>query len=258
MSLYVESIGAGPNLVLLHGWAMHSGMWESILQPLAAHFRLHLVDLPGHGFSKAGLTRVQRGGLERMTEMVADILPGDCIVCGWSLGGQIAIELALQASTRVRKIALISTTPCFIRREDWQWGMEAGTLQLFLENLKRDYRNTMLRFLTLQVGRGGNDAAKVLLKLRKGLFERGEPDEFFLEAGIQVLLTSDLREKLRNITQPVLLLHGEKDIIAHPESARWMKKQLHCSELLMLPACGHAPFLSYPEEFAASIIRFAA
>jgi pimeloyl-[acyl-carrier protein] methyl ester esterase len=257
VSLYVESVGTGPNLVLLHGWAMHSGMWGPALQPLAKHFRLHLVDLPGHGFSKTEATEMRGCGLARMTEMIADILPTDCIVCGWSLGGQIAIELALQASYHVRKVVLISTTPCFTKREDWQWGIEAGMLQLFLENLKRDYRNTMLRFLTLQVG-GSDDTTRVLPELRKGLFERGEPDEASLEAGIQVLLTTDLREKLKNVTQPALLLHGGKDVITHPESAIWAKQQLHCSELLMLPSCGHAPFLSFPEEFAASIIRFAA
>lgn len=266
MSLYVESTGSGPDLVLLHGWAMHGGMWGSILRPLARHFRLHIVDLPGHGFSRerasactsglAGLAESQTDALARMVEMVAHILPPNCIICGWSLGGQIAIELALREPVRVQKIALISTTPCFIKREDWRWGMETTTLQLFSENLKRDYRTTMKRFLTLQVS-GGNDTATVLPKLRKSLFERAEPEETALEAGIKVLLTSDLRDKLRNVIQPALLLQGENDVITHPDAARWMKQQLRNSELLMLPACGHAPFLSYPDEFLASMVRFA-
>ena len=265
MRLYVESFGTGPDLVMLHGWAMHSGMWGAVLHPLERHFRLHLVDLPGHGFSRgpasactfgiAGLAGSQTDALAGMVEMVADILPPNCIVCGWSLGGQIAIELALREPARVQKIVLISTTPCFIKREDWQWGMEVATLQLFSENLKRDYRTTMKRFLTLQVS-GGNDTATVLAKLRKSLFERGEPEETALEAGIQVLLTSDLREKLRNVIQPALLLHGESDVITHPDAARWMKQQLSHSELLMLSGCGHAPFLSYPDEFVASMVRF--
>ena len=51
MSLHVEYEGAGPDLVLLHGWAMHSGIWRDVRERLARHFRLHLVDLPGHGRS---------------------------------------------------------------------------------------------------------------------------------------------------------------------------------------------------------------
>src|SRR6187455_2930899 len=112
MSLHVEITGTGPDLVLLHGWAMHGGIWSDVRARLAKRFRLHLVDLPGHGFSPA----CEPSTLERVVEMVADILPASCIVCGWSLGGQVAIELALREPLRVKKIALISTTPCFVKR----------------------------------------------------------------------------------------------------------------------------------------------
>ena len=50
--VHVESLGAGPPLVLLHGWAMHSGLWGSVPQQLAQRFRVHAVDLPGHGASE--------------------------------------------------------------------------------------------------------------------------------------------------------------------------------------------------------------
>ena len=118
MSLHVETFGAGPDLVMLHGWAMHSGIWSGVRERLAQHFRLHLVDFPGHGFSPV----CEPGTLEHLVELVADILPATCIVCGWSLGGQVAIELALRETVRVRKLALISTTPCFVKRKDWQCG----------------------------------------------------------------------------------------------------------------------------------------
>ncbi len=144
----------------------------------------------------------------------------------------MAIELALREPVRVRKLALISTTPCFVKRKNWQWGMEASTLQLFAQNLKRDYATTMKRFLTLQVN-GGSDSSSILSQLRKSLAERREPDEAALEAGLQILLTSDLREKLKYIQQPVLLLHGENDVITHPSAAKWMNGQLQESELII-------------------------
>src|SRR5688500_13874285 len=168
MSLHIESVGAGPDLVLLHGWAMHSGIWREVRSGLAQHFRLHLVDLPGHGFSPgfntADISGSHAGMLERTVEMIADILPANCIACGWSLGGQVAIELALRDAARIAKVALISTTPSFVKRKDggndshdspgqagWAWGMDATALQLFTRNLRRDCRTTLQRFLTLQV-----------------------------------------------------------------------------------------------------------
>ena len=51
MSVSVERFGQGPDLVLLHGWGMNGAVWHGIAQELAAHYRLHLVDLPGFGNS---------------------------------------------------------------------------------------------------------------------------------------------------------------------------------------------------------------
>jgi pimeloyl-[acyl-carrier protein] methyl ester esterase len=251
MSLHIETCGVGPDLVMLHGWAMHSGIWGDVRDRLARHFRLHLVDLPGHGFSSA----YRPATLEHMVEMVAHNLPASCIVCGWSLGGQVAIELALREPARIQKIALISTTPCFVTRIDWQCGTAAATLQLFMENLKRDYKATMNRFLTLAVSGGASDTASVLAQLRKNFFQRGAPHADALQAGLQILLTSDLRERLGNVTQQAVLLHGENDVITDPGVARWMNLRLQNSKLIMFPCCGHAPFLSYPDQFVAGMVQ---
>ena len=249
--LHIESTGHGPDLVLLHGWAMHSGIWRGVREQLAQQFRLHLVDLPGHGLSPA----CEPGTLEHMVEIVTEILPERCMVGGWSLGGQIAIELALREPARIEGLALISTTPCFAKREDWEWGMEHKLLLLFLENLKQDYTATIHRFLTLQMS-GDRNAATILSQLRKHFFQRAEPDPGTLQKGLKLLQDNDLRARLEAVKQPVLLLHGESDVITHPAAANWMHQQLPQSQLVMFPHCGHAPFLSYPDQFITCLNEF--
>ena len=229
---------------------MHSGIWSSVRDRLAQHFRLHLVDLPGHGSSPAHGS----GTLQSMVDKVAEILPVSCTVCGWSLGGQVAAGLALCVPERVNKLVLISATPCFVNRQDWRWGMETTMLQLFMENLRRDYATTLSRFLTLQVS-GGSDTKAMLAQLRANFFQGNEPDEAALQAGLQILLTTDLRTKIKSIQQPVILLHGENDVITNPAAAKWMNQQLQNSKLIMLPYCGHAPFLSHPDQFIAGITQ---
>ena len=261
MSLYVESFGerSSPNLVLLHGWAMHSGVWRSVRDGLAQKFYLHLVDLPGHGLSPVcawDTADWQAHPSVPVLDAIAEVLPSACTLCGWSLGGQLAIELALRQPIRIEKLVLISTAPCFVKREDWQLGMEASMLHLFGRNLMRDYASTMSRFLTLQVS-GGADATRTLSQLRRSLAERKEPDKAALEAGLKILLGGDLRHELKHIHQPVLLVHGEQDVITHPNAAKWMNEQFRRSELEMLAQCGHAPFLSCPEQFVSNIARFA-
>ncbi len=51
--LYSHTLGSGPDVVLLHGWGMHSGVWEDVVEGLLDHHRVTLLDLPGHGYSRA-------------------------------------------------------------------------------------------------------------------------------------------------------------------------------------------------------------
>lgn len=250
-SLHIETLGQGPDLVLLHGWAMHSGIWGSVRDLLAPQFRVHLVDLPGHGLSPAS----EPGTLDHLAGMVAEILPKRCMLGGWSLGGQVAMELALREPQQVEKLVLISTTPCFAWQDDWTFGMDRKLLQMFLENLKLNYATTITRFLTLQMS-GDRDAGKILSQLRKSFFQRAEPDPAALEKGLRILQHSDLRDRIAAITQPVLIVHGDNDVITHPAAADWMHRQLSQSRHVMFAHCGHAPFLSYPEQFVAHLNEF--
>ena len=102
---------------------------------------------------------------------------------------------------------------------------------------------------------GSSDTTAMLAQLRESFFQRDQPDEVALQTGLQILLTTDLRAKLGNVNQLSLLLHGENDVITDPGAARWMNQQLSNSELIMLPHCGHAPFLSYPDQFVASLVQ---
>ena len=242
--LFVQTEGCGPDLVMLHGWGMHGGIWDGVAPQLTRHFRVHRIDLPGHGFSHA----LPLHSLENLAAGIAAYVPAHSIVCGWSLGGQIALTLARHWPDQVNQLVLVATTPCFTRRTDWPWGMDAATLRLFKENLDRQYLQTLQRFLTLQV-RGGTDQTIVLAQLRERLLQRGQPAPQALQAGLQILLTSDLRTSLPHITQPVMLIHGENDVITPVNAAHWMQQQLPRAQFKPMVHCGHAPFLSYPDSF---------
>lgn len=253
--VYVETLGEGPDLVLLHGWAMHSGIWSSVRNQLAQHFRLHLMDLPGHGASPTPWIHGS-DTLNNMSEMIMDSLPECSIICGWSLGGQVAMKLALDIPERINKLILISTTPSFIQHEDWIWAMEEATLKLFIKNLNQDYTSTLNRFFTLQIS-GDINTLLLLRQLRKYVFREGMPDKNGLEIGMQILLTTDLRRSIKNINQPVTVVHGECDVIVPPNAARWLDENLQDSRLVMLPDCGHIPFLSHADQFLNSIFQAA-
>ena len=78
--MHINSIGQGPDLVLVHGWSMHSGVWQPLVDLLAEHFSCHLVDLPGHGQSDW-----HEGDFELSTLLakLAEALPEKAIWLGW-------------------------------------------------------------------------------------------------------------------------------------------------------------------------------
>ena len=196
--LHVEIRGAGPDVVLLHGWALHGGMWGPWVDELARRARLHFIDLPGHGRS-----RWPEGAatLRDLARAVSPHVPQGAAVLGWSLGGMVALELARSRPGDLAALVLIATTPCFLAREDWPAGMNPGVLDGFAAGLAGDYRRTLSNFLALQTW-GDENATQALRSLRANLDAHGEPDPQALTAGLDILRTADLREALSAIAIP--------------------------------------------------------
>lgn len=251
MNVNVESVGAGPGLVMLHGWGMHGGVWGAVRCELAENFRLHLVDLPGYGSSPA----CEPYTMGQIVQHLLPVLPERANICGWSLGGQLALYLAQRFPDKVARLALVATTPRFTACDDWSLGIAPSVLEEFAGSLARDYAGTLKRFLSLQV-RGSDSGRRALAQLRGRLFERGQPSQSALQAGLRLLLRTDLRARVKSVFQPALIIHGEQDTLAAAGAGQWLAGNLPHAKLLLLSGCAHAPFLSHPEKFVAALRGF--
>ena len=253
MSLHVERTGSGPDLALLHGWAMHGGIWDDVRARLAQAFTLHVVDLPGHGHSRD----VALVSLAAMAQEVRAALPDACAVCGWSMGGLVAMRMALDFPGVVRTAILVASTPCLVRRADWEHAMERAVLASFAQRLATDYEKTLMNFLTLQV-LGDPHAKAVLQALRSGLLARGAPSADALQTGLAILDASDLRSEVPAIRARTLVIDGDRDTLAPASAGAWLAAHIPGARHLPFAHCGHAPFLSYPERFASEVESFMA
>ena len=249
--LHIDTSGHGPDLVLLHGWGMHGGIWDGMRETLGEKFRLHVVDLPGYGAS----AHREPYTLSELAHAVAEAAPEHSHVCGWSLGGQVAMRMALDFPVQVDKLILLGTTPCFRQHDDWEHGMDDATMKEFARSLEQDYAGTLKRFLSLQA-RSGEDAREVIAALRAKLFERGEPSLDTLRAGLRILHDLDLREEVGSIEQPTLILHGERDTLTPLESGIWLAEHLPRAELVKVGGSAHAPFLSHRVETLKAMESF--
>ena len=251
MSLHVEVIGQGQPLVMLHGWGSHGGVFQTLVKPLSKLFTLHLVDLPGHGFSRP----IDPYHLYAMAEQVAEILPANADVLGWSLGGQVAMRLALDKPDMVRRLVLVAATPCFVNKPDWQTGTEPRVFDEFATHLNADYQKTMQQNLTLQC-MNAKDARKTIKILREKFAERPAANTQAVRQSLQVLLDTDLREEIPNLRKPTLLIHGDRDNLAPVQAAHWMMQNLPAGFLRVMSGSAHAPFLSHQEQFIEALVQF--
>jgi pimeloyl-[acyl-carrier protein] methyl ester esterase len=251
MNLHVEVTGHGDPLVMLHGWGMHGGIWSDMAARLSQHFQVHCVDLPGHGASAPlGVFT-----LNSVAHQLAVRFDRPVTVCGWSLGGQIALHWAVREPEKITRLVLVTSTPCFAEGKDWPNGMAQETLRQFAAELENNFAATLRRFLGLQM-RGSEREREVLVMLREELLSRGEPDMDALRGGLQILRDADLREQLPEIRQPALVIAGERDKLCSPEASQYLAGHLPDARLALIRGAAHAPFLSHENEFAEHVINF--
>ena len=251
MSLHVEVSGSGPDLVLLHGWGVNAAVWGELATELAQHFRLHCVDLPGHGASTACVPCT----LDALADLLAAALPRRVAVCGWSFGGQVALNWALRKPDQIERLVLLAATPRFVRGAQWDCGIDAAVLDDFARGLAHDYRATLQRFLALQA-RGDAHPRIVLRRLREHILARGEPDVAALGAELRLLKETDLRDRLERITPPALILHGERDTLVPVAAGAYLQRVLPHATLEVFAGTGHAPFIAQPQRTTRRITEF--
>ncbi|MEO7498497.1 MAG: pimeloyl-ACP methyl ester esterase BioH [Casimicrobiaceae bacterium] len=252
--MHVEAVGAGRPLVLLHGYAMHGGLFAPILPELAARRRVHVPDLPGHGHS-APLSPLSLDAIvAALDDALADVAsPLD--VLGWSLGGAVAMRWAASRPQRIGRLVLVATTPSFVVRDGWPHAVRDETLARFGDELRVAYRLTLQRFLTLQT-QGSEGGRATLAAMRHRLFERGEPTAEALEQSLALLRSVDLRAEVPSIRARTLVVAGARDALAPRAAQAWLAGALPNATFDEMAGAAHAPFLSHRERFVEAVSSF--
>lgn len=250
MKLHVESIGRGPSLTMLHGWGLNSAVWGTLTERLSEHFTLHLVDLPGHGFSSV----IGGETIDDFARHVIDAAPPGHLL-GWSLGGQIALQIAAQQPEFVAKLILIGTTPRFVEAEDWAHGKKREVLDQFAQELNTNYAATIRRFLALQTLHAPH-ARATIARLHAAVTARGAPDVAALMTGLKLLGDSDLRPLLPRIDHSTLILQGTRDALTAERGAHWLSAQMPNATYNVFEDAAHAPFLSHEDAFVSALVEF--
>jgi len=253
-TLYWHVSGQGPDLVLVHGWGMNGAVWQQTVNVLEAHFRVHVVDLPGYGHS----AHCHAHDLDEISQQLLEQAPKNAIWVGWSLGGLVATHMALHHADYVAKLVTVASSPKFAaEKEPVPWrGIQPNVLSAFTEQLVEDFQTTIERFMALQA-MGSPSARQDVKQLKQAVLSRPLPNPESLLAGLKMLSDVDLRQQLPQISVPMLRLYGRLDGLVPIKVAKDLDKALPNTEQYIFTQSSHAPFMTEADSFCSELIHFA-
>ena len=245
-----------PTLILLHGFAGSQHTWDVVRGPLSRHFRLLAVDLPGHGQTPVPEQRITFAVLADVLANVArEASSGQRYWCGYSMGGRIALHVALYHPEVVDKLALIGAAP----------GIEDSNEQAQRRAADRDVaakiRRNGIAWFEDYWSKLPNFASQNALspelqeKLKQ---ERLANDPGGLALALENWGTGEqewLLPRLAELRCPVLLMAGEHDPKFRALSER-MAEIIPHSEFVVIPNAGHAAHIENPQAVEQALVSF--
>lgn len=241
-----------PELVVLHGWGMHSLVWDDVMPALLERFQVTVIDLPGLGRSPIP------GGEYTLDYLVAHVLavaPPQALWMGWSLGGMVAMRAAARFPQRVLALVTVASTPKFIADEHWPVAMKAEVLDAFFTLLQEDAEGTLIRFLSLQC-KGSDTIKRDIRALKDLVYFHGIPSRNALVGGLRILQQVDLRDDLPSIQSPTLHVFGERDHLVPVGVSEAVARLQPQAQTAIIKGVAHIPFLSAPDLFMAACHDF--
>lgn len=251
MSIWTSTQGTGTDIVVIHGWGMNANVWQPLLPELTSQFRVTQIDLPGFGDSHS-LTLSP--SLEDICHDILPSLPQQFHVLGWSLGGLVATQLAVQCPQRVLSLATVASSPYFIANDDWP-GIKPVLLQQFQRSLRSDFKATIERFMAVQA-MGSPHAKQLIKQVRHWIFEKPMANTESLKNGLSLLQQADLRTQLADIQQPFMRFYGRLDSLVPVAVSDLVQALAPQSQQHVFNHCAHTPFVSASIPFAERYRQF--
>lgn len=248
--VHYETFGQGPPVILLHGWLGSWSYWLDTMEALGYNYRLYALDFWGFGDSGKRRERYLIGDFVELVDQFMERLGIiKAPVVGHSMGGTVALSLALSRPERVCKVAVVgspvvgSSLNVFLHLAGHPWiaymvwhmptALRWG-IKLFSPKVTRQWR----KWYDMQI----EDLSRTTL------------EAFF--TSIASLRRVDLRDKLSVLRLPVMSVHGTGDNVVNPDQAAIIGRCVSGARIEMMLHSRHFPMLDEPEEFNQRLNSF--
>jgi 3-oxoadipate enol-lactonase len=245
-----ERRGAGEPLLLIHGLGYARWGWEPVVDGLAQEHEVVLFDNRGIGESDApgGLYSVRMLAEDAVAVLDAAGLKR-AHVLGTSLGGMVALQLALDWPDRVDRLVLACTTPGGAQAAP----MPEQTIRLMQEAPALPLDVALRRFVENAFG-PELDQTRVERILQHRLTTAQAPAAWTAQAAAGAGF--DVWDRVPQIAAPTLVLTGDKDAVVDPRNSELLAARIPAARLEVFPGTGHLFFWEQPERFVEVVTEF--
>ncbi len=254
-----RELGAGPAVLLLHGWPTSSYLWREVMVPIARSNRAVAVDLPGFGASDKPLDRRYDFALfERTIEvLLAELGIDRTAIAVHDLGGPVGVRWAIRNPQRVTRLALLNT---LLYPE-----LSDAVLEFVKLLSRRESRGQLTSpeglesVMRLGLADQSHLTDELLEAVRKP-FRTEESRRALAAAGIQLELEgfAEVGRRLHELRMPVRIVYGARDQVL-PDVAATMarvERDLPQAVATVLPDCGHFLQEEAPQQVGELLARF--
>jgi pimeloyl-ACP methyl ester carboxylesterase len=244
-----EDAGSGPAIVMLHGILMNRTMWDDQIDALRERYRVIAIDAPGHADSAGadiGIDFWQWA--DRVCGVLDQLGVEQAIWCGQSMGGFTALRAALSHADRVSGLILIDTQ-AHSEDEEKKAQYEALLSVTLEDGISEDLATVvqMILFSQAYTTKPGSEL------WRKKLMEIDVPAAHGMIRA--VFDRDDIHDRLGEIRQPSVVIHGLEDIAIEPERAEEVARILG-APYVPIAGAGHASPVEEPDAVTAAINGF--
>ncbi|MEW6664254.1 MAG: alpha/beta hydrolase [Thermodesulfobacteriota bacterium] len=230
----------GPSLLFIHGAGGNASIWDEQASFFCGRSRVFRLDLPGHGRSSG------RGedGIQAYTEWVRGFVesascPEPVVVIGHSMGGAIALQLALDPPAMLHGMVLMGT------------GARLGVMPAIFQLLEADPEGF---FRTIDLVAYGSSASKELRKKGTDTI-RGCPLPVILK-DFRACDRFNVKNRLQEIKLPTLIVCGEEDKLTPVKHSVFLSEHIPGSRLVLIPEVGHMAMVEEPVTVNTAIEDF--
>lgn len=250
---YLRAGARGSAVVLVHGWGAFKELWWSTLIALAPHHLVFAPDLPAHGGSPPRYAVTMTDLAQIIADFCAEVGLNSLALVGHSMGGNIALELALLRPDLVQRLVLVdaATDPHLLPEYahmqcDHVYGWAALRLRLAMS--KR----------LLPIGRRvphlhGGGLLRPLLR-RSAYMTTHDPEG--MQRQLTGLFANPLGTRLSQVRMPTLVITGQFDALVPPVLSRRIANGIPGAHFAIIPGAMHNPMDENPREFERVLQEF--